>query len=132
MNIIKAEAIDKTLDKILTIINKSCATINLVNDVEELADVIDIIITKNNGSLEKITYNIKGFKEPLSRNINVSDSESAKKFIENINGDASKKEYLNELYKLSEYRKTTICAPNEEKLEKIVNELNEKGYVLNE
>ena len=49
VNIIKAEAIDKTLDKILTIINKSCATINLVNDVEELADVIDIIITKNNG-----------------------------------------------------------------------------------
>ena len=132
VHVINAESIERTMDKILSIINKSCTTINLINSVDALEDVIDIIINRNNGSLEKITYNIKGFKEPLSRNINVSDSESANRFLKNISEDASKKEYLNELYKLSEYRKTTICASNQEKLDKIVNELNEKGYVLNE
>ena len=132
VHVINAESIDRTMDKILSIINKSCTTIKLINSVGELEDVIDIIINQNNGSLEKVTYNIKGFKEPLSRNINVSDSESANKFIKNINEDTSKKEYLEELYKLSEYRQTTICASNQEKLDKIINELNEKGYVLNE
>ena len=132
VNIIKTTSIDKTLDRIMSIINRSCTTVNLINNVDELEDVIDIIINQNNGSLEKITYNIKGFKEPLIRNINASDVESSNKFIENINEDASKREYLEELYKLSEYRKMTICAPNKEKLDKIVDELNEKGYVLNE
>ena len=132
VHVIKAEAIDKTLDRILSIINKSCTTINLINNVDELADVIDIIISRNNGSLEKVVYNVKGFKEPLERNIKVSDSEAAKKFIDNIEKDESKKEYLNELYQLSEYRKTTICASSQEKLDKIIKELNDKGYVLNE
>lgn len=132
VHVIKAEAIDKTLDRILSIINKSCTTINLINNVDELADVIDIIISRNNGSLEKVVYNVKGFKEPLERNIKVSDSEAAKKFIDIIEKDESKKEYLNELYRLSEYRKTTICASSQEKLDKIIKELNDKGYVLNE
>ena len=130
VNVINTETVEKTLDAILAIINKSCTTINLINSIDELEDVIDIIINKNNGSLEKITYNIEGFKEPLIRNIGVSDSESANKFIRNINEDESKKEYLSELYKLSEYRKTTICASNQEKLDKIISELKEKGYVL--
>ena len=132
VNVINSETIEKTLDKILSVINKSCTTIKLVNGVDELEDVINIIINENNGSLERVTYNIKGFKEPLIRNINVSDSESASKFIEKINEDESKKEYLTELYNLSNYRDTTICASNTEKLEKIIKELNDKGYVLNE
>ena len=132
VNVIKTESIDNTLDKILSIINRSCTTINLINGVDELEDLIDIIITKNNGSIEKVVYNVKGFKEPLVRNINVSDSTSAERFIKKINEDESKKEYLTELYKLSESRKTTICASNREKLDKIVEELTEKGYVLNE
>ena len=131
-NVIPAEEIDKTLDKILAIINKSCTTVNLTNTVDELADIIDIIITKNNGSLEKVTYNIKGFKEPLVRNISVSDNASAEKFMEKLNEDKNKKEYLEELYKLSEFRKTTICASNQKKLDEIIKELTEKGYVLNE
>jgi len=132
VHVIKAEEIDKTLDKILAIINNSCTTVNLINSVDELEDVIDITINKNNGSIRNITYYIKGFKEPLSRNVNVSDSQSAEKFIEKLKDDENKKEDLNGLYHLSEYRKTTICAPNQEKLDNIIKELNEKGYVLNE
>ena len=132
VNVINSESIEKTLDKILSIINKSCTTIKLVNSVDDLKDVINIIINENNGSLQRVTYNIKGFKEPLIRNINISDGESASKFIEKINEDESKREYLSELYKLSNYRDTTICASNQEKLDKIIKELNDKGYVLNE
>ena len=132
VNVINTESIDKTLDKILSIINKSCTTVNLINSVDELPDVIDIIINKNNGSLEKVVYNIKGFKEPLVRSVNVSEVSDAEKFIKNITENEDKKEYLNELYQLSEYRKTTICASNQEKLDKIIKELTEKGYVLNE
>ena len=132
VHVIKTESIETTLDKILAIINKSCANVNLTNSVDELADVIDIIINRNHGTLEKVTYNIKGFKEPLIRNINVSDAQSANEFIEKLNESKDKKDYLSQLYELSEYRKTTICASNPEKLNKIIKELQDKGYVLNE
>ncbi len=132
VEIIKAETIEKTLDGILTIINKACTTIKLTNSVDELEDVINIIIKENNGSLEKVTYNIPGFKEPLIRNISVSDVYSAEKFINNLNENEDKKEYLTKLYDLSDYRNTSICASNQEKLDKIINELKNKGYVLNE
>ena len=132
VHVIKAESIDRTLERILSVINKSCATVKLINNVDELEDVIDIIINENGGSIERITYNLKGFKEPLIRNINVDDTESAQRFIRKIDEDKSKREYLEELYNLSEYRQTTICAPNQEKMDKIIEELNDKGYVLNE
>ena len=44
VNVITSETIEKTLEKILGIINKSCTTVNLVNSIDELPDVIDIII----------------------------------------------------------------------------------------
>jgi hypothetical protein len=66
------------------------------------------------------------------RNINVSDVSAAEKFIKNITENKDKKEYLTELYNLSEYRQTTICTSNQEKLDKIIKELTEKGYVLDE
>ena len=132
VHIIKAESVDRTLARILSVINKSCTTVKLINSVDELEDVIDIIIGKNNGSIEKITYNIKGFKEPLIRNVEVSDIESANRFLKNLNEDKEKKDDLNELYELSKYRQTTICASNQETLDRIVEELTGKEYVLNE
>lgn len=132
VNIIQTESIESTLEKILSVINRSCTTVKLINNIDELEDVIDIIINKNKGTLEKITYNIKGFREPLIRNVGVSDSASAKMFIKNINENKDKKEYLSQLYELSEYRKTTICASNQESLDKIIRELKEKEYVIDE
>ncbi len=132
VNMIQTESIESTLEKILSVINRSCTTVKLINNIDELEDVIDIIINKNKGTLEKITYNIKGFREPLIRNVGVSDSASAKMFIKNINENKDKKEYLSQLYELSEYRKTTICASNQESLDKIIRELKEKEYVIDE
>ena len=130
--VINTETIEKSMDSILSVINKACTTIKLTNSVDELEDVINIIINENNGSIEKITYNIIGFKEPLVRNINISDAKSSMRFIKNINENKDKKEYLSKLYDLSDYRNTVICASNPEKIEKIIKELESKGYVLNE
>ena len=130
--VINTETIEKSIDSILSVINKACTTIKLTNSVDELEDVINIIINENNGSIEKITYNITGFKEPLVRNINISDAKSSMRFIKNINENKDKKEYLSKLYDLSDYRNTVICASNPEKIEKIIKELESKGYVLNE
>ena len=130
--VINTETIEKSMDSILSVINKACTTIKLTNSVDELEDVINIIINENNGSIEKITYNITGFKEPLVRNINISDAKSSMRFIKNINENKDKKEYLSKLYDLSDYRNTVICASHPEKIETIIKELESKGYVLNE
>ena len=54
------------------------------------------------------------------------------RFSKNINENKDKKEYLSKLDDLSDYRNTVICASNPEKIEKIIKELESKGYVLNE
>lgn len=131
VSIIKTESIDKTLEQILTIINKSCTNIKLTNSVEELKDVVDIIINQNNGSIEKIIYSLKGFKDPLVRDVKVSNYDSAKRFMGNIEKNPDVKKDLDNLYKLSKYRELTICAANSETIEKIEKELSDKGFVYN-
>lgn len=131
VSIIKTESIDKTMEQILTIINRSCTNIKLTNSVEELEDVVDIIINQNNGSIEKIIYSLKGFKDPLVRDVKVSNYDSAKRFIESIEKNLEVKKDLDNLYKLSKYRELTICAANSATIEKIEKELSDKGYVYN-
>ena len=132
VSIIKTETIDKSIEQILTIINKSCANIKLKNTVDELKEVVDTIINQNNGSIEKIIYSLKGFKDPLVREVNVSDYDSAKRFIDNIDKNEKVKEDLINLYNISKYREMLICASNNETLEKIKKELTDKGFVYNE
>ena len=129
VTVINSTSIETTLDQILAVINKTSVTIKLINNVDDLENVIKIIVNENNGSLDKVSYNINGFEEPLVRDINVNNVKSAEKFIEHIKN--SLKEY-NELYSLSDFRETTISASNQEKLDKIVKDLNDRGYVLNE
>ena len=50
--VINTETIEKSMDSILSVINKACTTIKLTNSVDELEDVINIIINENNGSIE--------------------------------------------------------------------------------
>ena len=132
VNIINTESVDKTLEKILSIITKSCAKVRLINKLEDLDNIINIIINENNGTIEKIKYYVKGFEEPLIRNINIYNEQTAEEYMKNLNENENKKKYLNEIYSISEYRETTICASNNETLEKIIEELKNKGYVLNE
>ena len=129
VTVINSTSIETTLDQILAVINKTSVTIKLINNVDDLENVIKIIVNENNGSLDKVSYTINGFEEPLVRDINVNNVKSAEKFIEHIKN--SLKEY-NELYSLSDFRETTISASNQAKLDKIVKDLNDRGYVLNE
>ena len=131
VSIIKTETIEKSMEQILTIINKSYTNIKLTNSVEELKDVVDIIINENNGSIEKIVYSLKGFKDPLVREVKISDYDSANRFIDNIEKNPNVKQDLDNLYNLSKYRELTICASNSETIEKIEKELTNKGFVYN-
>jgi len=132
VKVIKSKDTDTTVQKMLSEINESCEVINLRNTVDELYDVAKIIIKNNNGTIKCITYPIKGFKEPLIRKINVSEVKEYEKFIENLNKDKNKKRDLENLYNLTEYRKTKICAINKETIDKIKTELDEKGYLYKE
>ena len=42
------------------------------------------------------------------------------------------KEDLNKLYALSKYRKFTVCAPDDNSLNNIIEELTKRGFVYNE
>ena len=130
--IIQTDTIDKSIKQILKIINQSHVAIKLTNTVEQLNDVIDIIINENNGSIEKITYKLKEFKDYLVREVDITDYESAKKFINNLNENEDVKQELNNLYNISDYREFLICAESTETTDKIKKELENKGYVYNE
>ena len=132
VSIIKTESIEKSIEQILTIINKSCMNIKLTNSIDELKDVVDIIINQNSGSIEKIIYSLKGFKDPLIRDVKVSDYDSAKRFIENIDKNDNVRQDLSNLYNISKYRELLVCAANNEVLEKIKKELTDKGFVYHE
>ena len=106
--------------------------IKLTNSIDELKDVVDIIIHQNNGSIEKIIYSLKGFKDPLIRDVKVSDYDSAKRFIENIDKNDNVRQDLSNLYNISKYRELLVCAANNEVLEKIKKELTDKGFVYHE
>lgn len=129
---INTENIEDTVNKIIKNIKQDCTTVCLKNTVDELEEIIDIIINKNNGSITKIIYKLKGFKDPLVRNVNISDNSEVNAFFKNINENKDKQEDFNKLYDLSTYREFTICAPHEDDLKNIINELTQKGFVYNE
>ena len=126
---VSTENIENTLAKLLKTIKQTCMEVCLANSVDELKEVINIIIKQNNGSISKIEYKLDEFKDSLVRNVNISDSGEASKFIKSINENPDKKEDLNKLYTLSKYRKFTICAPNEDDLNNIIKELTKRGFI---
>ncbi|AMK14839.1 3H domain-containing protein [Methanobrevibacter olleyae] len=121
--------IDKTVKKMLSYINETCEIIHLKNSVDELSIVGDIIIDKYGASMKNISYPIKGFKEPLVRQINVSEISEFNKFVTNITKHEEKKKELEELYKLTDYRSNLICAINQDTIEKIKEDLDKEGLL---
>ena len=61
IKIIDTDSIEKSIAQILAHINKSTTTIKLINTVDQIEDVVNIIINKNNGNLEQVSYPIAGF-----------------------------------------------------------------------
>ena len=129
VKVINATEVDKTIKKMLSNITESCEIIYLNNTVDELENVINIIIKKQGGSIEYVLYPIEGFKEPLIRKINISEAEECDRFINALKSDETKKQELENLYKLSKYRGNKICAANKEVIERIKEDLDKKGYI---
>ncbi len=129
IKVINSESVENTVNKILSDINESCESLKLKNTVDELYEVADIIIRKYNGTIKNVSYPIKGFKEPLVRKINVSEVEEYERFIKNLNKYSDKKKELEDLYKLTDFRETSICAINKETLDDIKKELDQKGFL---
>jgi 2-phosphoglycerate kinase len=127
---IDATTIPGTVQSMLTTITKTCEDVLLKNSVDELGEIGEIVISKYGGVLGDISYNIPGFKEPLVRKINISSLKDFEKFINSLKNIPEKKKNLEEIYALTNNIRTTkICANNIKTLEKILNELDKKGFL---
>ena len=91
---------------------------------------MNIIIKKNNGNVDSIFYHLSGFSEPLIRNVNIYDSKETSIFIESLKNNESKQDKLTRLYELSTERGMRICAPDNQTLDQICQELEDKGYKI--
>jgi 2-phosphoglycerate kinase len=127
--IIPTESIETTLKKMLSHINRTCEKILVNNTVDDIQKLVDIVIQDHNGSIEKISYKIEGFKDPLIRKVNLSEYEETQRFIESLDKNPERKNELEKIYKLSEYREMTICASNKQILEDIKIELSKNNLI---
>lgn len=130
VKLIESTDINTTVHRILGNINKTCRKIYLQNTVDELEDMMNIIIKKNNGNVDSIFYHLSGFSEPLIRNVNIYDSKETSIFIESLKNNESKQDKLTRLYELSTERGLRICAPDNQTLDQICQELEDKGYKI--
>jgi len=130
VSVMNTQTIEGTVQAMLTRITETCQIIMLKNSVDELSDVLEIIINKHGGIIEEVTYLVSGFKEPLKRRVGASDPYKAEKFIKSLENKPYIKEEFKYLYNLSNnVRGNKICAPDKETLEKIIIDLDAKGYI---
>ncbi|MDR0900493.1 MAG: hypothetical protein LBM26_02430, partial [Methanobrevibacter sp.] len=101
VKVVGTKNIDSTVQKMLTNITEQCETICLQNTVDELGDVVDIIVNQNGGIIEEVSYTLPGFREPLKRKVNASDSDKTNKFIKSLEKNHKIKENFEYLYNLS-------------------------------
>ena len=66
------------------IISDNCAKLNLNYGIDEIPDVIDIIVRKNNGSIETIEHIMEDFNEPLVRTLNIVDEKTADAYLTSL------------------------------------------------
>lgn len=131
--VINNTEMNKAIKKIMQYINEVTREVFLKHSVDEI-DLEHEIITKYGGRITDISYYIPDFKEPLRRVIsNYDDDENSKKFITQIHNDIKNKESLETLYKLSDnVHSHTICAPDENSMNKIINSFKAHGILYDE
>lgn len=122
--------IDSTVKRMLSLIKQICKNLLFKNSVDELEKLTNIIIDKYGGRLVDVTYYLPGFGEPLKRRVNVYDPLEAKRFINRLNENPKRKKDLDNLYQLSDnIHSHKICAPDKDALNKMINELDEQGFL---
>lgn len=128
--VINNEELESTVKRILSFIKQCCKRIVLQHPVEDLKKVVEIVIEKYDGRIVDVSYPIPGFSEPLRRKVDIYDPKDAERFIKILEENPKRKKDLERIYRLSNNIHThKICAPDEETLEKIVEELDKEGLL---
>jgi 2-phosphoglycerate kinase len=122
--------LDNTKKRMLTIIRENCTELVLQHNVDQLEEVTNIVLNKYGGRIVDVSYFLPGFGEPLKRKVNVYDPVEAERFINLIKNNPKRRKDLQGLYELSDnIHSNQICAPDEESLQNIIEELEERGLV---
>jgi 2-phosphoglycerate kinase len=130
--VINNRDIENTVKRMLTIIKENCKELLFHHSVDQLIEETKIIINKYGGRIVDVSYFLPGFGEPLKRNVNVYDPVEAERFIKLLEENPKRKKDLEGLYELSDnVHSHRICAPDEESLEKMIEELEQKGLIYN-
>jgi len=125
--------IEDTTKRMLTLIKEICREMMFRHSVDEMEQETSVILDKYGGRMVDVTYFLPGFGEPLKRNVNVYDPKEAKRFITHLKENPKRKKNLEVLYQLSQnVHSHKICAPDEESLEKMINDLTSKGLIYQE
>lgn len=123
--------IDCTLKRMLTMIREICKILLFKHSVDELEEETEIILNKYGGRIVDVSYFLPGFGEPLKRKVNVYDPKEAKRFINLLKENPKRKKDLKGLYQLSDnVHSHKICAPDKESLDKMIDELDEHGFLF--
>lgn len=131
--VINNENLEISTKKILSFINEECTKINFKHSVDDITIENQIVLEKYGGRIVDVLYKVPGFKEPLKRKFSVSDYEEAKHFTDSLKSNAKLNKDLSKLYELSNNEHShTICAKDKETLRKIINELKDQGFVVEE
>lgn len=128
--VIDNQDMNNAVNKIMQYIHEVKKEVFLKHTVDQI-ELERQIITKYGGRVTDISYYIPEFKEPLKRVIsNYDDDENTKKFLYQIHNDIKDKQSLETLYELSNnVHSHTICAPDEDKLNRIIDEFKEHGLL---
>lgn len=122
--------LDNTKKRMLTIIRENCTELVLQHTVDQLEEVTNIVLNKYGGRIVDVSYFLPGFGEPLKRKVNVYDPVEAERFINLIKNNPKRRKDLQGLYELSDnIHSNQICAPDDESLQNIIEELEERGLV---
>lgn len=122
--------IENTIKRMLSLVKQICKNLLFQNSVDDLGNLTKIIIDKFGGRMVDVTYYLPGFGEPLKRNVNVYDPVEAERFINRLKANPRRKKDLENLYNLSDnVHSHKICAPDKETLQKMIDELDEKGFL---
>ena len=130
--VIYNDEIETTVKVMLTHIRQICKTLKFKHGVDNIKDETSTVL-KYGGRMEDISYFIHGFTEPLRRRINVYDPKEAERFFASLERNKKRKDDLKNIYELSDnIHSHKLCAPDEESLNKMIKELDEKGYLIKE
>jgi uncharacterized protein len=131
--VIYNDEIEVATKRMLTLIKEICREMMFRHSVDQMEQETSIVLDKYGGRLVDVTYFLPGFGEPLKRKVNVYDPKEAKRFITHLKENPKRKKNLEVLYQLSKnVHSHKICAPDEESLENMINDLSSKGLVYQE